>query len=277
MTSGSNLDTGTDDLLATLGNGVLTLTLNRPDAYNAMTVAMVEALMAQLAWAGATDEVRCVVLTGAGRGFCSGGDVKAMEARGDASVGDGGYDAAVRRQRLAQRAIAGTLFTMPKPTIAAINGGAVGAGFSMALACDLRVMTSRAFLSTAFAKVGLSGDFGGTYFLSKLVGAAKARELYFLSDRVSAAEAQVLGLANIVCEPEALLDTTRALAVRLAAGPRVAFGYMKENLNRALAGGPLDECLDLEATHHLRSGQTEDHREAAQAFVAKREPVFVGR
>src|SRR6185437_9284727 len=141
---------------------------------------------------------------------------------------------------------------------------------------DLRVMARTAILTTAFARVGFSGDYGGTYFLTQLVGAAKARELYFLSERVSAEEALRLGLANWVVEPDELQPKTREIAGRLAAGPTVAYRYMKENLNRAMAG-EVDDCLDLEATHHVHCGQTADHREAARAFVEKREPVFAGR
>ena len=175
-----------------------------------------------------------------------------------------------------QRATAGKLFSMPKPTIAALPGAAAGAGLSLALACDLRIMASTAILTTAFARVGFSGDYGGTYFLTQLVGSAKAREMYFLSDRVSAQEALQLGLANWVCEPDELADKTREIALRLAGGPTVAYRYMKENLNRAMTGD-VNDCLDLEATHHVHCGQTEDHREASKAFVAKREPVFQGR
>ena len=270
------LDTGTEDLSARLDEGVLTLTLDRPDAYNAMTTAMVQALMDRLAWAEAASEVRCVVLRGTGKGFCAGGDVKDMARRGDASTGASSLDEAIRRQQVAHRAVSGRLFAMPKPTVAAIQGGAVGAGMAIALACDLRLMAQGAFLSTAFAKVGLSGDFGASYFLTRLVGPAKACELLYLSDRVPADEALRLGLANRVCADEALVDETRALAVRLAQGPAVAYRYMKQNLNRAI-GGTLDECLDAEAVSHLMSGLTLDHREAAQAFVERRAPVFAGR
>jgi 2-(1,2-epoxy-1,2-dihydrophenyl)acetyl-CoA isomerase len=270
------IDTGTQDLLAELDEGVLTITLNRPDARNAMSRAMNEALAAQLAAAELDPEVKCIVLTGAGKGFCAGGDVKGMAASGDGTVGSNTIDAAIHRQRVNQRATAGKLFKMPKPTIAALPGAAAGAGFSLALACDLRIMSTSAILTTAFAKVGFSGDYGGTYFLTQLVGSAKARELYYLSDRVSAEEALRLGLANWICAPEELAAKTREVARRLAAGPTVAYRYMKENLNRAMAG-EADDCLDLEATHHVHCGQTEDHREAAKAFVEKREPVFKGR
>ena len=270
------LDTGTPDLLAALEDGVLTLTLNRPDARNAMSKAMNLALQEQLAWAEFNSAVKCLVLTGAGQGFCAGGDVKGMAAAGDGTVGAQTIDEAIARQRLNQRATAGKLFKMPKPTLAALPGAAAGAGLALALACDMRVMASTAIMTTAFARVGFSGDYGGTYFLTQLVGSAKAREMYYLSDRVSADEALRLGLTNWVCAPEDLSRKTREIALRLAKGPTVAYRYMKENLNRAMAG-EVDDCLDLEATHHIHCGQTEDHREATKAFVAKREPVFQGR
>ena len=274
--SSSSIHTGTPDLLAALDAGVLTLTLNRPDARNAMSRAMNEALQAQLAKAELDPAVKCIVLTGAGKAFCAGGDVKAMAASGDGTVGTLTIDQAVHRQRVNQRATAGKLFKMPKPTLAALPGAAAGAGFALALSCDMRIMASSAFLTTAFARVGFSGDYGGTYFLTQLVGSAKARELYYLSDRVSADDALRLGLTNWVCAPDELAAKTQEIARRLANGPTVAYRYMKENLNRAMAGD-VDECLDLEASHHIHCGQTEDHREAARAFVEKREPTFKGR
>jgi 2-(1,2-epoxy-1,2-dihydrophenyl)acetyl-CoA isomerase len=199
-----------------------------------------------------------------------------MAASGDGTVGNNTIDGAIHRQRLNQRATSGRLFRMPKPTIAAIPGPAAGGGMSLALACDMRVMASTAFMTTAFARVGFSGDYGGSYFLTQLVGSAKARELYYLSDRIPAAECLRLGLANWVVEPDQLQAKTREIALRLANGPTVAYRYMKENLNRAMAG-KVEDCLDLEATHHVHCGQTEDHREATKAFVDKREPVFKGR
>ena len=275
-TTTTTITTGTADLLATLDAGVLTLTLNRPEARNAMSAAMNQALQQQLASAELDPAVKCIVLTGAGQGFCAGGDVKGMAARGDGTVGAQTIDEAIARQRINQRATAGKLFKMAKPTIAALPGAAAGAGLALALACDLRIMASTAILTTAFARVGFSGDYGGSYFLTQLVGTAKARELYYLSDRVSADEALRLGLTNWVTPPDGLAAKTREIADRLANGPTVALRYMKENLNRALAGA-LDDCLDLEATHHIHCGQTEDHREATRAFVDKRPPVFKGR
>jgi 2-(1,2-epoxy-1,2-dihydrophenyl)acetyl-CoA isomerase len=274
--SAQHLDTGTDDLLAALDHGVLTLTLNRPEARNAMSAAMTSALAHQLAVAETDSAIKCIVLTGAGKGFCAGGDVKGMASRNEAGGHGDSLDVAIHRQRVNQRATAGKLFKMPKPTLAALPGPAAGAGLSLALACDMRIMATTAIMTTAFAKVGFSGDYGGTYFLTQLVGSAKARELYFLSDRVGAEEALRLGLANWICDPEALEARTQEIARRLAAGPTVAYRYMKENLNRAMSG-EVDDCLDLEATHHVHTGLTEDHREAAKAFVEKREPAFHGR
>jgi 2-(1,2-epoxy-1,2-dihydrophenyl)acetyl-CoA isomerase len=270
------VDTSTTDLLAEIDDGVGVLTLNRPDARNAMSGAMNEGLRNMLARFELDTEVRCIVLTGAGKGFCAGGDVKGMAESGDGTVGARTIDQAIHEQRVHQRATAGKLFKMPKPTIAALPGAAAGAGLSLALACDLRVMASNAIMTTAFARVGFSGDYGGSYFMTQLVGSAKARQLYFLSERVSAEEALQLGLTNWVCEPEALQDKTMEIAKQLAKGPAVAYRYMKENLNRAMAG-EVDDCLDLEATHHVHCGQTEDHRNATKAFVEKREPEFFGR
>ncbi|NCF43932.1 MAG: enoyl-CoA hydratase [Proteobacteria bacterium] len=272
----TNIDTGTQDLLADLQDGVLTLTLNRPEARNAMSGDMTAALSTQLAAAELNTDVRCVVLTGAGKGFCAGGDVKGMAASGDGTVGNNTIDAAIHRQRVNQRATAGRLYNMPKPTIAALPGAAAGAGLSLALACDMRVMASNAIMTTAFARVGFSGDYGGTFFMSQLIGTAKARQLYFLSERLSAEQALELGLTNWVCEADELATKTREIADQLAAGPAVAFRYMKENFARAMSSGDLNDCLDLEATHHVHCGQTEDHRNATKAFVEKREPVFNG-
>lgn len=270
------IDTGTNDLLADLDGGVLTITLNRPEARNAMSDDMNQALARTLADAELNPDVKVLVLTGAGKGFCAGGDVKGMADR-NAGGGPGlGIDYAIHRQRVNQRATAGKLFKMPKPTLAALPGAAAGAGLGLALACDLRIMASTAIMTTAFAKVGFSGDYGGTYFLTQLVGSAKAREMYYLSDRIDAQEALRLGLTNWVCEFDELQAKAKEVATRLANGPTIAYRYMKENLNRAMAGD-WDDCLDLEATHHVHCGQTADHKEAAKAFVEKREPVFVGR
>lgn len=270
-------DTGTDDISVEIADGVMTITLNRPDRRNAMSTPMMEGLVAAIADAEVASDVGALVLTGAGGAFCAGGDVKGMAAAG----GEGGgsalqYDARVHNQRRSQRDTSGKLYEMPKPTIAAIPGAAAGAGLSLALSCDLRYASPNAIMTTAFARVGFSGDYGGTWFMSRLIGSAKARELYFLSDRVDMDEALSLGLVNGVFGAESLMDEVGAIARRLASGPTVAYRYMKENLNRAVHGD-MGECLDMEAAHHIHTGQTDDHKEAAQAFVEKREPVFRGR
>ena len=274
------LETGTKDLIATVEDGVAVLVMNRPERRNALSGAMLGGMAQVLSACESDPEVGCVVLTGAGGAFCAGGDVKGMaEGTGGGSTAAAGadLDSRIHAQRISQRATSGSLYKMPKPTLAALPGAAAGAGLSLALACDLRIASEGAVMTTAFARVGFSGDYGGTYFLSQLVGAAKARELYYLSDRVDMKEALRLGLVNWVVPSDQLEAKAREIAQRLARGPRVAYRYMKENLNRAVSGADVDDCLDLEATHHVHTGFTEDHREAAKAFVEKREPVFKGR
>ncbi len=275
----TTVETGTEDLLAEISDGVAVLTMNRPDRRNALSRPMLSAMGDVLARVETDDAVRCVVLTGAGGAFCAGGDVKGMAESAASGAADGGgppLDVRVHRQRLSQRATAGRLWSMPKPTIAAIGGPAAGAGLSLALACDLRYAIEGAVLTTAFARVGFSGDYGGTWFLTRLVGSGKARELYYFSDRLTAHDAERLGIVNAVFGAEDFEREVMARARRLADGPGVAYRYMKENLNRAVTGDLL-ECMDIEVTHHLRTGLTEDHREAARAFADKREPSFLGR
>jgi 2-(1,2-epoxy-1,2-dihydrophenyl)acetyl-CoA isomerase len=263
----------TTDLLETVKDGVAVLTLNRPDRLNAMSRPMLDALLEALPRLAEDPAVGVVVLTGAGRGFCAGGDVKAM-AEGDEL---GGQTMEEKAQALrARMETSRWLHEMPKPTIAMLRGPAAGAGLSLAMACDLRIASDTARLGTAFARVGYSGDFGGSYYLTQLVGTAKARELYFTSDLLDAQQALGLGLVNRVVPDARLEEETMALASRLARGPRVAFRYMKRNMNAAESAS-LKEMLDLEAWHHTRTGMTEDHREAARAFVEKREPQFKGR
>jgi 2-(1,2-epoxy-1,2-dihydrophenyl)acetyl-CoA isomerase len=168
------------------------------------------------------------------------------------------------------------LHQMPKPVVAQIDGAAAGAGLSMALACDLRVAGASAKITTAFAKVGLSGDFGGTYFLTHLIGAAKARELYLTSPVLTAEQAQALGIVSRVVPDAEVESATRELALSLAQGPTVTLGYIKTNINNAETLS-LEACFDGEALHHSRCAETADHKEAAAAFVEKRAPVFQGR
>jgi len=261
------------DLLEVVTDGVALLTLNRPDRLNALSPAMLDALLETLPRLAVDDGVGAVVLTGSGRAFCAGGDVKAM-AEGREFGGDTLEDKAQALR--ARMEVSRWLHEMPKPTIAMVRGAAAGAGLSMALACDLRVASDGARFATAFARVGYSGDFGGSYFLSQLVGTARARELYFTADIVDAGRALALGLVNRVVPDVRLEEESLGLARRLASGPRVAYRYMKRNFNAAETAS-LAQMLDLEAWHHTRCGMTEDHREAARAFVEKREPIFRGR
>jgi 2-(1,2-epoxy-1,2-dihydrophenyl)acetyl-CoA isomerase len=261
------------DLLEQVKDGVAVLTLNRPDRLNAMSRPMLDALLEALPRLAEDPEIGVVVLTGAGRGFCAGGDVKAM-AEGNEL---GGHTMEEKAQALRSRMETSRwLHEMPKPTIAMMRGPAAGAGLSLAMACDMRIASDTIRLGTAFARVGYSGDFGGSYYLTQLVGTAKARELYFTADLLDAQQALGLGLVNRVVADARLEEETMGLASRLARGPRVAYRYMKRNMNAAESAS-LKEMLDLEAWHHTRTGMTEDHREAARAFVEKREPQFKGR
>lgn len=236
--------------------------MNRPARRNALSEDMLAAMGRVLADVEVDDDVGCVVLTGAGGAFCAGGDVKAM-AEGHAAGGARSVDAVVHRQRLSQRATSGRLWQMPKPTIAAIPGPAAGAGLALALACDLRYAVDGTVLTTAFARAAFAGDYGGTWFLTRLVGTAKAKELYYFSERLDADEAERLGIVNAVFAADELEEAVLERARRLASGPRVAYRYMKEHLNRAV-NGELGECMDLEVTHHVHTGLTRDHVEAAQ-------------
>jgi 2-(1,2-epoxy-1,2-dihydrophenyl)acetyl-CoA isomerase len=275
MSESREIDTGTDHLLGRVEDRVAVLTMNRPKRRNALSGPMLQGLQAALIEAETATDVGCIVLTGAEGAFCAGGDVKGM-ADSQGSGGGGGLDDAIHRQRLAQRGTAGRIYEMPKPVIAMLPGAAAGAGLGLALACDLRVAAENAILTTAFAKIGFSGDWGGTFFMTGLIGAARTRELYYLSDKIDASKAESLGLVNRVVPADQLEKETMAMAHRIAHGPTVAYRYMKENIARAV-GGDMGECLDLEATHHVHTSLTRDHRAAVKAFVDKKDPIFEGR
>src|SRR6266851_3000134 len=263
----------TNELLETVKDGVAVLTMNRPDRLNALSGEMLDMMLEALPRLADDPDVGVVVLTGAGRGFCAWGDVKAM-AEGREFGGDTMEDKAQGLR--AKMETSRWLHEMPKPTIAMVRGAAAGAGLSLAMACDLRMASDNARFATAFARVGYSGDFGGSYYLTQLVGTAKARELYYTAELVDAAQALALGIVNRVVPDARLEEETMALASKIANGPRVALRYMKRNMNAAESGSLKDQ-LDLEAWHHTRTGMTEDHKEAARAFVEKREPAFKGR
>ena len=271
----------TDHLIEHIENGVATLTMNRPQARNAMSGDMMSAMHEALPRLAADRDVRCIVLTGAGGAFCAGGDVKgfASEASGKSggSGSSGGFDLEGRAQGLRSgMELSRLLHEMPKPTLAAIPGPAAGAGFSLALACDMRIALDTAKLTTAFSKVGLSGDYGGSFFLPYIVGQARARELYFTAKVVSGQEAAEIGLVHRVADADNFAQVVSELANELASLPTVAVGYMKKNLNAAY-GGSLSDTFDREALHMIRCFMTDDHKGAAQAFVEKRTPEFNGR
>ena len=262
---------GNDHVLVEQRERVLAITLNRPDKLNALSAQMITGTVEALERAVTDAEVGAVLITGAGRAFCAGGDVSAMSA----AVGESTYEQRVDGLRRGQR-LSWLLHSLPKPTLAAVNGYAMGAGLGIALSCDLRLASSAAKLGTAYAKVGFGGDYGVTWQLTRLVGPARAKELLFLADVVDAEQAERLGLVNRVVDADSFADEAHALAQRLATGPTVSYRWMKENVNLAVTSD-FRSLLDREAITHLRCGETEDHREGVAAFMEKRAPRFQGR
>ena len=271
-------------LTSTLDDGVLTLTLSNPGARNAFTQKIGTQLAARLREAAEDPAVRVVVLTGDGDHFCGGADVKtlgnidpdnALEVRwGDDPLWK---DLEQRSHRIRRNSDIGLLLhTMGKPTIAMVRGAAAGAGLSLAVACDFRVASETAVFTTAFARIGVSGDTGASYFLLKLLGPTKARELMFLSEKVAAVEALTMGLVSRVVPDADLERETLAFALKLAQSAPIALRHIKHNL-LAAERMSLEDALDIEAAHMARCFQTQDSKEAITAFREKRTPHFSGR
>lgn len=267
--TGEEVGVQPQELLSRIEERVLWLTLDRPHCRNALSPTLYSSLLDALVQAQSNDAVGAVVLSGAGGAFCAGGDVKRMSKADSQTLTPQERETALRlRTRIVELLHDGT-----KPTIALIQGPAVGAGLSLALACDLRFGDLTARLCTGFGKVGLSGDFGSHYFLPRIVGPAKARELFFLSPVLTANEACELGLLNAVIDPEQLSSTVGDIAVRIASGPQPAMALIKANLNDAEQLS-LAEILDLEAARHVQCTESDDHKEAVQAYLGKRDPKF---
>ena len=273
------LDTGTTDMLAHIDGHVGVITFNRPERRNALSDAMYEGFGRVLPMLAEDEDVHVVMVTGNGGAFCAGGDVKGMHEShqpGAAPRRSSSLQVSTDVLRRLQKQVSLALHRFPKPVVAAIPGAAAGAGMSIALACDIRLAAERALVVPAFANVGASGDFGGSWFLTQLIGTAKAKELYFTSPRLTAAEACDLGIINQVLADDgfdrAALDWCQGLADRAP----IAMRYMKENLNRAVTCD-VETALDAEAANMVLSMGTADHREAAAAFVEKRTPNFTGQ
>jgi enoyl-CoA hydratase/carnithine racemase len=267
----TRIKTGTDELLCSIDRRVAVITLNRPAARNALSDTLTPALRRMVAFCATEDAVRAVLITGAGDAFCAGGDVKAMGGR---SGGDDlTFGQKVTRLIERQRSLTGALFALRKPTVAALPGAAAGAGLSLALACDIRIAASQAFVSTAYARIGLSGDYGINWLLTRVVGPARARQLMLLPERIDAQRCEAIGLFNHVVPTEALAADAFALALRLAEGPPLAYGAIKDNLDEAQQLS-FEASLDKEGERLVRSAQTLEHREAIAAFLQKRPPVY---
>ena len=272
--SGTEIDTGTGLLLGDLRDGVATLTLNRPEARNALSDELTPALRRMIARLGNDPSVGALVITGAGTAFCAGGDVKGMGAgRGPGRTTERTADEAVLELQQRQRTLTGVLVGLPVPTIASLPGPAAGAGLSIALACDIRFAAASSFVTTGYARIGLTGDYGINWLLTRLVGTAKARELMFTADRVDARTCLRIGLVNRIYADESLRSETASFAARLAAGPREAIALIKRNLERALTSDFLP-ALDAEAELLVQAAATDEHREAVRAFIEKRPPRF---
>jgi enoyl-CoA hydratase/carnithine racemase len=272
MTS-QTIDTGTNELRCEIEERVATITLNRPEARNALSDHLTPALRRMIKRCGDDPAVGSILITGAGTAFCAGGDVKGMGA--GAPKTEVSFEDRVANLRNKQRTLTGALVAVRKPTIAALPGPAAGAGMAIALACDIRIAAESAIMSTGYAKIGLTGDYGIAWLLTRLTGTARARELMFFSERIDARRCEALGLVNRVVPDAELRSTASALARQLAQGPTTAFSRIKDNLDHALASD-LDASMDQEAENMVLSARTNDHKEAVRAFVEKRKPTFAG-
>lgn len=252
-------------------DGVATITLNRPDVLNALNYQMAEDLFEAIKKCGEDAAIKTVVITGAGRAFCAGGDVNAMRASFDDSPA--AFIKGLTKR--AHKAILG-IRNLKKPVIVSINGFATGIGFTMTLACDLRVASEKAYFSSGFIRVGLIPDGGGTYFLPRLVGLGKATELFFTSDVIDANEALKLGIVNKVVPEDDLERSTKELAIKLAKGPPLAIAKTKALINQGLTSD-IESQLENERQAQILSSQTDDFKEGLTAFFEKREPKFQGR
>jgi 2-(1,2-epoxy-1,2-dihydrophenyl)acetyl-CoA isomerase len=275
MTTETSIDTGTSELLCTIRDRVAVITLNRPEARNALSDTLSPALRAMIRTCGEDTNVGALLITGAGSAFCAGGNVKGMGAHRDKKKLEMSFDDKVADLQERQRLLTGALVSVRKPTIAALPGPAVGAGLAIAMACDIRIAAQSAFVSTGYARVALSGDYGIAWLLTRLVGTSRARELMFTGDKVDAARCEAIGLVNRVVPDDRLQAEAFALAKSLAEGPRLALRYMKDNLDEALLFD-FPTARDQEAERLIRLTTTADHKEAVQAFIDKRKPVFTG-
>ncbi|MGB3448084.1 MAG: enoyl-CoA hydratase-related protein [Xanthobacteraceae bacterium] len=272
-TTERSIDTGTNELLCEVRGRVAIITLNRPEARNALSDHLTPALRTMIRVCGEDSSVGALLITGAGTAFCSGGDVKGMGANTNPAKAAMSSDERVADLQERQRLLTGALVAVRKPTIAALPGAAAGAGLAIAMACDIRIAAESAFLTTGYVRVALSGDYGIAWLLTRLVGTSRARELMFTGEKVDARRAEAIGLVNRVVPDANLRDEALALATSLAEGPAIALRYMKDNLDEALAFD-FATARDHEAVRLIKSAGTADHREAVAAFIEKRKPVF---
>jgi enoyl-CoA hydratase/carnithine racemase len=268
------VDTGTSELLCEIRHRVALITLNRPEARNALSDRLTPALRRMIKQCGGDPRVGALLITGAGSAFCAGGDVKGMGS--NATKAEITLEQRIADLRTKQRTLTGALVALRKPTLASLPGPAAGAGLALALACDIRIAAEAAVMATGYVRIGLTGDYGIAWLLTRLVGTSRARELMFLSERIDARRCETLGLVNRVVPDVELAESAFALAKFLAEGPSVALAYMKDNLDHAVTSDFL-QSMDQEADHMVRAARTTDHKEVVQAFIDERKPAFIGQ
>lgn len=269
------LETGTEDLLGRIENRVAVLTFNRPERRNALSTGIYGGFTTALDQLADDDDVRVLMVTGAGGAFCAGGDVKGMNESHKSGGSTMSRDERLADLQMRQRMLSLALHEFDRPVVAALPGAAAGAGFSIAMAADVRIAAPNALIVTAFANVGASGDFGGSWFLTRLLGEARAKDLYFRSPRLTADEALRLGLVNEILDDDNFEEAALRWCHDLAERAPLAMKAMKDNINRA-TNVDLATALDAEAVNMVDTMATADHREAAAAFVEKRTPKFIG-
>ena len=274
----NTIETGTEELLCRLEDRVAIITLNRPKKKNALSDHLTPALRQTLLDLETKREVGCILITGSGDAFCAGGDIGGMGGNTSKDEEVSARPTTEERVRALihkQETLTLRLADHAKPTLAALPGVAAGAGLCIALACDIRVACRSAFVTTAYRNIGFSGDYGGSWLLTQLVGPSKAKELFFTGRRVQSDEALELGIFNNVFDDVSFENEALALAKQIASGPPIAIGFMKEHINRAVTGD-LRSNLAMEADRLIRCAATSDHKEAVKAFMEKRTPVFTG-
>ena len=269
----TNIETGTQQLLAKIDHNVGIITLNRPEARNALSDELTPALRKTLKEFNESNIVRSLMITGSGESFCAGGDIKSMSKEGIGPKST--REESINDLQKKQISLTGALFNLKKPTIASLPGPAAGAGLSIALACDIRYVSSNAFAIAGYGRIALSGDYGISWFLNNIVGQSKAKELLFTNNKIDAVEGLRIGLFNKIFKKEDLYEASLGAAKKISQFSPLALAKMKSNINKANEINLID-ALENEAAALVDTARSNDHKEGVKAFVEKRSPSFKG-